>query len=390
MRFCYIPQQRRNYFVPLLYVITSINVICHPFLRKLSFLDEMTVAILLLCGINLTMKGKWRSFYITLFGMCCYLTYSLIWGQNIAKAAILDFVLFLKPIVCFFIPFLHPFKLSEELRKSLKTLYFLLGIFCILQIPFLNVLYTNTAAYYRCCIICAASFLFFSKFKKTDVSFAILILTAGLLSIRAKYFTEYIFFVFVLFYLKSKIKISMKWLVIMSFITGLAIYVNWERFALYFINGVDNGMARSLFYYYSPKVLVDYAPLGPGFGSFNTEGAAQFYSPLYNQYGFDRVWGTRAIDYRTDHDFLHDTFYPALTQFGVLGILLYLVFWNRIWRAAKKLDLNLYKLFLMMFFTEAIENLADNAFTSATGIAYIMLIGILLSKNNQRIAFKQS
>lgn len=374
-----ISQKRWNLFVPLLYVVASVNVICHSFLKYFSFLDEIVVALLLLCGINLSLKKTWRSFYAVMFCMIVYLLYSLFWGQNVTKAVLLDFLLFLKPIICFFIPYLHPFELTEKQRSALKTIYLLLGIFCILQVPFLDKIYSNTAAYYRCCIVSAVSFLYFSKMKKKDILFAFMILAAGLLSIRAKYFTEFIFFIFVLFYLKSKIRINLKWFVLITVIAILSIYVNWQRFALYFIDGIDNGMARSLFYYFSPNVLIDYAPFGSGFGTYNTEGAAQFYSPLYHKYGFDSIWGTRMIDYRTDHDFLHDTFYPALTQFGFLGIACYFLFWTRIWQKAKHLSLNCYKLFLLLFFTEFVENLADNAFTSSNGIAYIMMIGILLS-----------
>lgn len=373
--------QERNLFIPYFYLISSMNIIFYPFIKRWNgYIDELTVLFLFFIGYRSLRFQKGKEFYIILFILVFYLLYSLLWGQNVYKAAILDFLLFLKPFISFFIPLLVPFQISERRIKYIRKFYFCCGFLCVLQLPFLNQIYSNTAGYYQCCIVSGLSYLLFSNYSRKDYFYALLFFTAGLASIRAKFFTEYIFIIFVVYFLHSKIRINLKWIIVTGIIAGVSIYVSWEKFNMYFISGVDNEAVRSLFYAYTPNVMMDYFPLGPGFGTFNTEAAAQFYSPLYVKYGLDYIWGMREIDYHTDADFLHDTFYPALSQFGILGFILYFWFWMRRWKEAFALNMDVYKLFIIVFFIMVIQNLADNSFTGAVGISYMMMLGIILTK----------
>lgn len=372
---------KRNLFIPILYLISSTNIIFFPFIRTWNnYIDELTVLVLFIIGYKFLTYQKSKEFYVILGVLVFYLLYSLIFGQNIYKAAVLDFVIFLKPFISFFIPLLIPFQITEKVRMALSCFYLLCGFFCIVQLPYIDDIYPNTAAYYQCCIFSAISYLLFSRCSRKDWFLALLMLTSGLASMKAKFFTEYIFFLFVLFFLRSRIKLNLKWMILICFIANFAIYISWEKFKVYFVTGVEEEMARTLFYVYIPQVLKDYFPLGSGFGTFNTEAAAQFYSPLYTKYNMDYIWGLRKIDYRTGHDFLHDAFYPALAQFGILGYIYYAWFWIRRWKDAFVLRRNAYKLFIIVFFIMIIQNLADNSFTGSVGVPYMMMLGIILSQ----------
>lgn len=154
---------------------------------------------------------------------------------------------------------------------------------------------------------------------------------------------------------------------------------------MYFIDGFEEEAVRSVFYMLTPKVIMDYFPFGPGFGTFNTESAAEYYSPLYSEYNVDHIWGMRQIDYKTSADFLKDTFYPALAQFGIMGFFFYIWFWIRRWNEAFVISFERYKLCLIIFFIIAIQNIADNSFTDRTGVPYMMALGMLLSKTENSI-----
>ena len=379
-------QSNNNSFIPAIYFVSSVNVIFSPFIKELNtYVDELAVLILFIIGFPQVLKSqKGKEFYIVLGILSFYLFYSLLFGQNVYKAVILDFLLFLKPFISFFIPLLISFHITSEIREVMKKFYFLCGVFCVLQLPYIDSIYPNTTSYYQSCIFCGISYLLFSEFSRKDWFCFLIFLTPGLASIKAKFFTEYIFVVYVLFFKNSKIKLNMKWVIIISLIACLSIYVSWEKFSFYFIDGVKHKLPRSMFYALIPQVLTDYFPLGPGFGTFNTEGAARFYSPLYLKYHVNHIFGMRMIDHHSSSNCLLDTFYPALAQFGILGYVFYIKFWMRRWKESLLLKWNTYKLFIIIFFIMAMENLAANSFTGPMGVPYMMILGIILGQKEYK------
>ena len=94
----------------------------------------------------------------------------------------------------------------------------------------------------------------------------------------------------------------------------------------YTVNGIDEGAARTYMYITSLKVFEDYFPLGPGFGTFGTDSAAKFYSPLNYHYGLNSIYGLNPDDDTAGTTFYSDTFYPLLAQFGVIGVVLFFLF----------------------------------------------------------------
>lgn len=179
----------------------------------------------------------------------------------------------------------------------------------------------------------------------------------------------------------------MKWTLIICLIAGLSIYISWEKFSFYFIDGGKNKVARSVFYTLIPQVIADYLPFGPGFGTFNTEAAAKYYSPLYLEYHVNHIRGMRMIDHNSNTNYLLDTFYPALAQFGILGFVFYVKFWMRRWKETLLLGWDSYKLFVIIFFIITVENLANNCFTGSMGVAYMMTLGIVLGQEQYKFYY---
>lgn len=80
---------------------------------------------------------------------------------------------------------------------------------------------------------------------------------------------------------------------------------------------------RAALYGASVSIARDFFPLGGGVGRFGSHMSRVEYSPLYQQYGLDRIFGLRENDPR----YVTDTFWPMiLGEFGVGGLLAYAAF----------------------------------------------------------------
>ena len=149
---------------------------------------------------------------------------------------------------------------------------------------------------------------------------------------------------------------------------------------MYTVNGIDEGAARTYMYITSLKVFEDYFPLGPGFGTFGTDSAAKFYSPLNYQYGLNSIWGLNPDDDTAGTSFYSDTFYPLLAQFGVIGVVLFFLFLKKRWVDGTNLENeDMYKLFIFIFVYILIQCIAENTFTGANGLPILLILGFILS-----------
>ena len=98
------------------------------------------------------------------------------------------------------------------------------------------------------------------------------------------------------------------------------------------------------------------------------------------KYGIDNVWGMT----KSHYNFVADTFYPSLAQYGVVGIFLYLLFWIYILRKAirfssKAQDKKYISMVLMIIGFFAIEGTTDSTFTTHRGFYVLMLLGLILA-----------
>ena len=78
-----------------------------------------------------------------------------------------------------------------------------------------------------------------------------------------------------------------------------------------------------MLYVTAPQILYDYFPFGSGFASYGTYSSGVYYSKIYSDYGIDGIWGMT----KSYYNFIADTFYPSLAQFGVIGVCLFFIFW---------------------------------------------------------------
>lgn len=371
-----------NKLILAIYVISVSYIVFTPFVKSFSYVDELSTFFLggyILFTIPILRK---KEFLLVLGILFFYLIYSFYLHINKYQAIILDLLLFLKPFICFYSMYYLHVSWTNKFKRILKRIFLFLGIYCWCILPFIENIYSNTAAFYPACILSSISYLYFSPQKKKNWYIALFLLLPGLFTFRSKFNTELICFIYLGFFLKGKFTLSIKYIIAILILIIFSIYINWTKFSLYFFAGEEDGIARTTFYYTAVKILADYFPLGSGFGSFGSEAAARYYSPLYYKYGVDSVYGMSPLDYGESSNFLVDTFYPILAEFGVIGIILYIIFWMKRWNAANILFNHNYRIFLFLFFFMVIENIANSAFISPISVSIMMLLGLTFSDSN--------
>ena len=95
-----------------------------------------------------------------------------------------------------------------------------------------------------------------------------------------------------------------------------------DHFEHYFQDEKEGSNARTVTVFTCALIIHDYFPLGVGFGRFASSTAEQFESPVYAQYGIDKVNG---LDYEGNSEFINDSFWPMiLGETGALGFVVYL------------------------------------------------------------------
>lgn len=103
-------------------------------------------------------------------------------------------------------------------------------------------------------------------------------------------------------------------------VAAAGVCIAWNQIGYYYIE-LSGQSARSVLLQTSFEIMEDYFPIGTGFGTFGSDVAREFYSPVYVCYGF-----LRHYELQRDSAFFSDTFWPIIMgQTGFLGTACYLL-----------------------------------------------------------------
>jgi len=136
---------------------------------------------------------------------------------------------------------------------------------------------------------------------------------------------------------------------------------------------------------YSPRLIllkdsvllaIRHFPLGAGYGTFGSAMAADHYSILYRQLGYENYWGMSS----NGNLFLTDNFWPIIiAQFGFLGLIMFiLIVYYFIEKSIKMFAMNRNAGFamLLIMINMIINSLAETAFFNPTALLLFILFGI--------------
>ena len=362
-----------------------------------SYVDEIcAVLLILLFGYKVFRSGTWEFDKIFLFVIgvfIFYLIYSIAIGANSKGAILTDFVIQIKPYLAFFCVYAMRPTLSENQRKIIRQIVVLCSLYVLMvgvvgQISYEVIRYTfyHPSRLATASSILAMLYLYCSDYTKTDRLIFILILAIGLLSGRSKHFGFFALSSAMVLYLTKSfvMKFSLKNTLFIIIVLALTLFVTREKIYFYFVTGgfgdgrgTDDLYARMALYFFSFQILIDYLPFGSGFATYATFTSGSHYSPIYAKYGMHNMYGLT----KNSPNFIADTYYPALAQFGIIGVILFFMFWIYLARKA----LNVYNrncrkesvMALMVIFFFLIECTTDATLTHNRGMFMMMMLGLI-------------
>ena len=365
-----------------------------------DYTDELcALGLFSIFGIYLFTTPHWsfnKGFLFTIGIFIFYICYSFYIRSNTKIAILADATVQIKPYLAFFCIYSMMPQLNDRQKKLLQSVCLLCWIILI-PIGIAGAINEQTLrmtmghpAYFAAAVTCLSlTYLYCSKFSINEKIIFIIMLALGILSGRSKFYGFFTFSFFVIFYFSAikQFKLNLKNGIILTLMIIVMLFVAWKKIDLYFyhaMTSVDESekdmIARYVLYATFPQILTDYFPFGSGFSSFGTFYSGAYYSNIYVEYGIDNVWGMT----KNHYNFVADTFYPSLAQFGIIGILLYLFFWIYILKKAiqynKKVQNKKYiSIALMIIGFFAIEGTTDSTFTTHRGFYVLMLLGLILS-----------
>ena len=362
---------------------------CIAFYSTIQFyyIDEI-LTLLLICYtfIHVRTEGnRWKLNEVKAYSaiMVFYVVYSLIMAVNVSTAVWLDLQQQVRPYAVFYCTWLLAPQFSGRQKNMILGAMGVTIILYILSIYF-NLTHESmgTTIIGQLSLIMSMSIYCFKPKSRKSVMIAILVLTLGLLSEKSKFYGEYVVFIALVLFLREKVNFAKpKTMLQFVVLVSAVLFFSWAKFNSYYIEGFERSEteieARPVTYLVGLKILGDYFPLGSGLGTFACNAAAEFYSPLYYKYELSGHWGLSP----DNPMFLADCFYPVLAQYGIVGIVLFAIFWRRRIKETKYIvDERYYKMALMCILALAIESVADTSYLSGKGMGFFMLLAICLNK----------
>ena len=377
-------------FFTLFWIIYFPTCIAFNDLEGFQYTDEVMTAVMILYTFYQkrnpdTNQEPWKEYYFFLGILTFYVAYSLYTKVNVAGAVRLEFVQQIRPfsvIYCTWI--LNPQFTERQKKWILSTMIITMAIWIYYHPETTqNGVEAEFPVLGQMAICTGIAWYLFTEETQQNKLIALAIVLTGLFAPKFKFMGEVVCFIALLFFVKKQLDFkSPKTVIFIALLIAVVIVVVWQRFDIYYMSGWNNAaLARPMTYKTSLEILQDYFPFGSGMGTFATNAAWKYYSPLYYDYHLNNIWG---LD--EGGGFICDAFYPSLAQYGVVGVVLFCLFWKRRLVAFNEIvDMRYYRVAIMVFFCLAIEQTADSSWLSGKGMGYCMLLGLCLNANNNLI-----
>lgn len=373
--------------------------LCIVFYQFIGFdyIDEILTLCMVLVALannSINKNPKIRQeifFYIGI--MAFYVIYSYIIKIQVPGGIWLDFQQQVRPYAVFYCTLILAPRFTNKQKNRIINI--MLACLAIYVIAFRNKVTsitgggTESVVIGQVALVTAMTYYLWKPPTRKNMYIAIAICAFGILGGKSKFFGEMVAFVAIIYFLKQKINFNSPQFIFQLILLAVVIlFFTWTKFNIYYVEGFSDErlevLARPATYATSLKILKDYFPFGSGLGSFATSAAAVFYSPIYYKYELNTIWGLDSAG-----GFICDTFYPTLAEFGILGVLLFLIFWKRRINEIQRIhDLRSYRVALMATLALALESTADSSYLSGKGMGYFMLLAICISSTRHIKASK--
>ena len=373
-------------FFTLYWIIYFPTCIAFNDLPGFSVVDEAMTFVLILYTFYQkrnqdTNPEPWKEYFIFLGILAFYVLYSSVMQVNVLRAVYLEILQQIRPFSVVYCTWILNPRFTEKQKKwMIWTMISTLLLWIYVHPETTQEGVTAEFPVLGQMAICTGmTYYLFTEETKRNSYLAVIIVLTGMLAPKYKFMGEVVCFIAMVFFVKKHLNFkSTKTVISVAVLMAIVIAVVWQRFDTYYVSGWSNAaLARPMTYKTSLEILKDYFPFGPGMGTFATNGAWKFYSPLYYEYHLNTIWGLNR-----GGGFICDAFYPSLAQYGIVGVILFCIFWKRRLIAMNEIvDMRYYRMAMIVFFCLAIEQTADSSWLSGKGMGYCMLLGLCLNAN---------
>ena len=226
--------------------------------------------------------------------------------------------------------------------------------------------------------IASCTFIFIltanNKYCKNNIYYIIMLSFVTVLTFRSKAIASILFILLVHF---LYIKLKMKSKIILGVLGGIGIFsFGYEQLVFYFGNDT---FTRSILLRDSTVLAKNFFPLGTGFGTFASNIAATYYSPLYYKLGYAAIPNMSP----NSNAFLSDSFWPiVIGQTGFIGLIFFsLVVINllRLCFKVAKQDVYAFWSLISIIVYELISSTSEPAFFNPSVPPIFFLYAIIIS-----------
>lgn len=378
-----------------------------PSIVFIKYLDEMGSFVFLSIALADCLLNRNFKRYIPLFVlvgvMLFYLIYTLLFkSYNTAPYVLMDFVLEIKPFLPLLVIMAIRPVFSATEKSTIKTICVINAIL-VLPIYFLNsylveqivvnIAYCGAIAFSSAVFYLLCSVNSDGSIEKRDKLIVMALLMCGLPCMKAKFLAQAVIAVFLLWAYKPMMFKGFKpqYMLVALLLVAAIIAVSWNKISYYYLTGnsdtfdpkVVQSYARPVLYATAGLIIADYTLLGSGLASFASFPSAEHYSGLYYEYGIDKVYGlSEAMP-----DFICDAYFPSLAQFGVVGIILFIVFWRWVYkkmliplRQNPQRQKHLFIVGSLAICFVFIESTSSTFFSQSSGMVVVSILGYAISE----------
>lgn len=396
----------KNKKITILYIFLLYILILQPFLQKkieiFQYTDEVFALILFGCAIikiiknNKKIKVSKRNIIIIsclLAILCLGLLSNIIFGYQELKYVVADIIVFYKfYLVYFSFGFILKNRINEE--NGEKTIYFHIKLITVILtiLTLLNYIFEifpsgderygikanelffgHPTALAAMSVFLIANAFIFGKEKQSKYYLVGVLVLLMISTLRMKAIAFAIGAIVLIIYInKFNKKLQLYKLLLVGI---LCLIISFNQIKFYFIE--DNQTARGALFRTSFEIANDYFPIGTGFGTFASNFSGENYSPLYEKYGINDIWGLSA----ENPAFISDSFWPMIIgQFGYIGAILYMIcvilIYEDIQRKYNKEKKGVYTAKILCLLYLVISSIAESAFVNPLAIPLAMILSI--------------
>lgn len=394
-------KKHRALLIAIMIIITFLQKLIQEFIPVFSYLDELISTVFLILALILAYRKKWevdKNDRIAIILMVITIVIGIM-GNIFSHISVGIFSILLDIHSLFKVLFgYYFFKYLYFKQEELNKIFNIIDKFCRVYISIMFIFYIlsfvfDTGMLYQARYgIPSYKFLYDNPANMSKIFYFILIFMA--ISLKEKTLKSKIYtglslvlmastlrsraIAFVIIYIAGYIyMVTFEKRANIKLIIGLAaasIMVAYKQILFYFTN---TGQARNRLLVYGIETMVEYFPTGAGFGTYGSNVAAVNYSPLYLQYGFDKVYGIGLHHTR----YLNDNFWPMLFgQYGLFGTITYMGIWviitKEVLHKCSQNKYNYYGCFSISLFL-LISSLADKSYVEFTTIPVLIMFALL-------------